>query len=210
MIEKNERIEDLIHELKNILDAAESQFLSFQAESGLPCPSTCGDCCYYPDISCYPFELYPLAYQILKNENVDDWIKRLDQHSSSTCVLLQQTNPELKIGKCGAYAYRPFVCRAFGVSGLRDKFGQMKLSICKKLKMLHQHFMAQDNAHEELSKRAPEIRLYLEKMRATSMDYSQELMPLNSALKVAIEKVALWHHFQNLSVDRDNWNRDCL
>lgn len=90
--------------------------------------------------------------------------------------------------RCGQYLQRPSVYRMFGVAGFLNKRREVTLSICKHLKTLY--------PQEVSSEGAPILTYWSSQLATFEPRLVQDFLPLNQALKIALEKVVLYAEYQ--------------
>lgn len=153
--------------------------------AGLACPGGCGRCCDNPDIWTTPAELVPLAVELVTRGAADEAYDRAQ--AADRCVFLDSSGPGL--GRCSVYALRPMVCRLFGFAARRDKSGGLELAACAVHKQVAPEAVARARAIAAEGG-APVFAEWQERVRELD-GAAAELMPLNRALQVAIERVSL-------------------
>ncbi len=167
----------------------EQAFGAFQSSTGITCPPNCGQCCTHPEIEASPLEMLPLALHLYAEGKALAYLERLDE-ASSTCLLYQGDE---KRGKCVAYAYRPSVCRMFGVGGIQDKKGEVSFSVCKHLK--EDKPIQMKSLNNELTD-IPMMLDWTHKLMALDHKLVSEKLPINQALKRSLEKILLLSQYE--------------
>lgn len=167
-----------------------SAFNRFQQEGQVLCPKDCGHCCFKHNIYCTPYELLPMAFHLLDSGLALDYLDRARTNAGEQrCVLLNIINEREDKGNCGHYLYRPFVCRAFGVSARHSKNNRVDFSVCALLK----------NDFEKVSdtSNVPFIDVWKKQFENLDPHLFEAEVPINNALVFVLEKVLLWDRFQN-------------
>ncbi len=163
--------------------AVDSAAASFAEISGLACPPGCGQCCQTPEIQATALEMLPMARSIIDSKRQDS----LGDLDPGTCVFFEQgSRPGL--GRCRAYDLRPLVCRLFGYAARRDKAGLPEFAAC------HVHSAESSEALARARKMAREAPVFGDEFtKLASLDPGQgwDLLPINTALKRALERVHL-------------------
>lgn len=177
------------------LEKVSSVFSDFQNKSKLHCPPGCGQCCFKPYVSCSPYELLPLALSLLDSGRAESALESAYANKDKHCLLLNVTNAETGQGYCGEYQYRPFVCRAFGVSARHGKHG-VDYSICRVLKDSDTFSPDFGPNVEDI----PFIEIWKKNLEALDPYLSDKEIPINQALIVILEKVLLWDSYQKKEV----------
>lgn len=105
------------------ISLAQNAFLDSARSSGilLSCPQGCGSCChrFIPDLM--PLEAEYIAFHVLK-EGI------ALQHDAPFCPFHDPSGTE---GQCRIYAARPLICRFFGFSAVRDRYGRPSFRLCR-------------------------------------------------------------------------------
>lgn len=180
--------------VERVFEQLQLEMGQFQQTTGLACLAGCGHCCTTPKIEASPIEFLPWAFQIFLDGKAMEVLQKLDADPGNLCynfkgVSLAGTLP----GSCGAYQHRGLICRLFGFAAVRDKMGQYRLSTCKIIK---------ENQPEGIQKAAqlissggpvPIYMEYYERIFRVVPKYAHQLMPINKALKLALEEVL--HHY---------------
>lgn len=168
------------------LDEVSMVFGKFQQDQNLICPTGCGKCCFSPEVSCAPYELLPLALHLLKTKQAESFLEKLKESKSNLCPLLEVTDEKRGMGRCLHYRYRPYLCRAFGASARVGKNNQTDLSVCS-------NFEKGDSPANYDG--IPFIDLWKRKLEGIDPHLSGNDLPINSALKIILEKVLLWDSY---------------
>lgn len=144
--------------------------LEYSSNNSISCPSKCDHCCKNSNVSATPLEMLPLALELIKNNNLDL------NFDKSTCIFNQSG--------CSVYSKRPTVCRLFGWSKVSSKEGQ-RLSMCPKVL-----------SNSVVDPNAPDIELWARKIKEVHPEWGSEIIPINQALKIMIEKILLYESFR--------------
>jgi Fe-S-cluster containining protein len=177
-------------------DEISKVFGEFQNSTQLTCPPGCGRCCFKPDISCSPYELLPMAFHLLDNGKAEKFLARALENKDKQCIFLDVTDEAGGKAKCSDYAYRPFICRAFGVSARHGKRGT-EFSICKTIKNNDQ--FTSDFSHAEDS--IPYIEIWKKRLETIDPVLLDKEIPINESLAIILEKVLLWNSYQQKAED---------
>lgn len=190
-----------MREVEKVFDALDVEIRSFQKESKLNCLSSCGKCCSKSDIEATVLEFLPLAYHLYKDGKAFDTLEKLESNESSYCYVLQPFIGQEEKGFCGNYKYRGMICRLFGFSARKDKYGDKNLVTCKSIK---------ENQPEEyatvvtkLSTDAisvPMMGNYSMMLQAIDFELGSKYYPINTAMKLAIEKVLSYYSYRSRSI----------
>jgi uncharacterized protein len=190
-------IEQKVRLVEELYENLEREIKTFKSETQLDCRSGCGKCCSKPDIDASPLEFLPWAFHLFLNGTAEAVLAELNNSFITTChiyrplALLEQNN-----GSCSNYRYRGLICRLFGFAANRDKYGQMRLATCTIIKEEQKNnFNAAELAIEK-GKPVPVFTDYY--MQLTQIDYhlATILLPINEALKMAIEEVLQYYAYR--------------
>ncbi|MGZ3787327.1 MAG: YkgJ family cysteine cluster protein [Bacteriovorax sp.] len=183
---------ELANSITHQYDEISKVFGEFQHKSKLPCPEGCGKCCFKPDISCAPYELLPLALHLLETKRAERFLEKAKEAHPSRCLLLEVTDEEKGMGRCSEYRFRPFICRAFGVSARHGKKGKVDYSICRILKD-NDHFSPEfDFTENEI----PFIEVWKKRFEALDPHLLEKEIPINEALVYILERALLWDSYR--------------
>lgn len=182
---------ELAQKIYNELEEAANCFGEFQKLAGFTCPTGCGGCCMNSEISCHPYELLPMAIHLLEINQAEFYLEKARLHHDDHCLFLKIFDEKTEKGICSQYPFRPFVCRAFGVAGRKNKIGATEYSVCQKFKELPEYL-------DFVQKQFPNSP-HIEEWRLRLVSLSPELlgreMPINQALIVILEKVLIWQSY---------------
>ena len=175
------------------LELAAQAFGRFQSASQLTCPTSCGKCCFNPEVSCSPYELLPLAFYLLENNLAEDFLERAKVSLGEHCLLLKVIDKDKGKGTCSQYQFRPFVCRAFGVAARLNKKNLNELSICKTLK--EQSSFDLDDLHTKLTSDVPLLEVWKKRLEVIDPELNTIEKPINEALIIMLEKLLLLNSY---------------
>jgi len=183
-----------IQQIMNIYDAIDRQIEIFQAASGLHCPSGCGKCCENPEVETTPLQMLPLAMTLINQDQDSKWLEKVESLDyAGACVFYERDPLIAGNGRCGVYAWRPALCRLFGFAAVRNKHGNSELAVCK----IHKQTMPKALTTVPTNL-APNFADFT--MQLANLDPGQsQLMPINKALAIAIQKLGLAIDYQKSS-----------
>jgi hypothetical protein len=198
-------IELKVRKVEELFDRLEKESTAFKSQTGLHCLAGCGKCCSKPDIDASPLEFLPWAFHLFLNGKAEEVLLELDHSSIKTCAiyrplaLLEEYN-----GSCSNYRYRGLICRLFGYAASRDKYGALRLATCKIIK--EEQLINFNNTEEAISKGlyVPIFTDYY--MQLAQIDYrlATTMLPINQALKIAIEEVLHYYAYRPFPGGLDN------
>jgi len=124
-------------------------------------------------------------------------LAELNYSNITTChifrplALLEEYN-----GSCSNYRYRGLICRLFGFAASRNKYGELRLATCTIIKEeQNENYNAAEKGIGD-GKYVPVFTDYY--MQLTQIDYhlASLLLPINQALKRAIEEVLQYYAYR--------------
>jgi uncharacterized protein len=184
-----------VRSVEKIFSDLQQETDAFRAKSQLSCKLSCGKCCFKADIEATILEFLPYAYHLYKNGLALEWHHKLQEENSSICVIL---NPfSTGIGQCASYPYRGLICRLFGFSARRNKYGKAELVTCDIIKT--EQADAYQNTRiliEEEAIQIPIMHQYYSRMASIDSDLTREFYPINTAIKKAIEEVLHYYAYR--------------
>jgi Fe-S-cluster containining protein len=190
-------IEHKVLQVEVLFDRLDKEITAFKTETSLHCLSGCGKCCSKPDIDASPLEFLPWALHLFLNGQAEEILTELNNSTLSTChiyrplALLEEYN-----GSCSNYRYRGLMCRLFGYAATRDKYGELRLAICKIIK---ENQLENYNNTEEAINKGLYVPIFTDYyMQLAQIDYriGTTLLPINDALKMAIEEVLQYYAYR--------------
>ena len=187
-----------VREVEKVFNMLNQHIAVFQKESNLGCLASCGKCCSKADIEASVLEFLPLAYHLYKEKKALEVLEMLQQHDSGYCVILQPFLGQGDRGFCANYKYRGLICRLFGFSARRDKYGSKNLVTCKTIKE------SQSAEYNEASNKislgemdVPMMSNYSMMLNAIDFQLASRYYPINTAIKMAIENVLSYYSYRS-------------
>ena len=194
-------LEQKVKLVMELFDRLHDETERFQATSGLHCIAGCGRCCTYPYIEASPLEFLPWAYHLFMQGQAEAMMLQLQTTDQATCVLYQASKIaqcSAGLGCCGAYHERGLVCRLFGVASNKDKLGHLRLLTCKAVKEAQPIDYASVNAAIGAGLYVPVIADYYMLLNQIDFHMGQQIVPINQALRLALEEVLNFYHYHPL------------
>lgn len=190
-------IEQKVRQVEALFNHLEKEIQTFKSDTQLDCRIGCGKCCAKPDIDASPLEFLPWAFHLFLNGKAEETLLELKNSANTSChiyrplALLEEYN-----GSCSNYRYRGLICRLFGFAANRNKYGQLRLATCTIIKeeQSENYSLAQEAINN--GKQVPIFTDYY--MQMTQIDYhlASILLPINDALKMAIEEVLQYYAYR--------------
>ena len=191
-------IELKVRQVEELFNCLEKEITTFKSETKLHCLTGCGKCCSNPEIDASPLEFLPWAFHLFLNGKAEETLLELNNSSITTChiyrplALLEEFN-----GSCSNYRYRGLICRLFGYAANRDKYGELRLATCKIIK---EDQAENYNLAQEAIRNGKQIPIFTDYyMQLTQIDYhlASIILPINQALKMAIEEVLQYYAYRS-------------
>jgi len=184
----------LVEELFQNLDV---EIKEFQSHTKLSCVAGCGKCCNHPEIDASPLEFLPWAFHLFLNGEAEKVLTTLNQSTVNRCFIYNPLSLlDKNKGNCNSYQYRGLICRLFGFGANTDKYGQLRLATCKIIK----EGQAENyNKSTELINKGLPVPIFTDYyMNLSQIDFQlgNVIVPINKALKLAIEEVLQYYAYR--------------
>ncbi len=166
----------------------------FRERSGLHCLLGCGRCCDKPDIEATILEFLPFAYHVFLHNEGELWLERLQQHSGSLCILFEPNNLRGS-GSCSQYPHRGLICRLFGFSARRNKYGAREFVGCKPIKSEMTELYNSTVTSIAAGADVPMMSHHYMRLHAIDPELTRQYYPINDAIRRAIEIVLQYHAY---------------
>lgn len=175
----------------------EEEIAQFGKSSGLSCVAGCGKCCSFPNVEASPIEFLPWAFHLFLNGEAENTINQLKKTKSLPCLIYKPLGL-LDQGRCSNYKYRGLICRLFGFAANTDKYGNLRLATCKIIKEGQADTYNSTNQAITKGLYVPVFTEYY--MQLNQIDFKLEniILPVNKALKMALEEVILYYTYRPL------------
>jgi Fe-S-cluster containining protein len=180
----NHTMEILEHKIKSVNQLyrhLDRHVFAYKRRSGLSCVNGCGLCCLNKELNTTITEFLPAAYRLFQSGQTDSVLEKIRSKQDPICVLF---NPFTEGGNCSVYSERGLLCRLFGFSVKTDKNAVPSLITC--------HLIKETIDNEQLDpslQAAPNMSSYYMKLYGIDPVLSVRYMPINQAIKEAIEQV---------------------
>ncbi|MBF7093332.1 YkgJ family cysteine cluster protein [Flavobacterium sp. ALJ2] len=190
-------LEHKVRLVEALFDRLEIEIAAFKSETHLFCNAGCGKCCSNPSIDASPLEFLPWAFHLFLNGKAEETLAQLNNSTSNYCHLYHPLSTlEHHKGKCSNYRYRGLICRLFGYAANTDKYGKLRLATCRIIKEEQQQNF---QTAEELINKGKNVPIFTDYyMRLAQIDLKMgiKLLPINEALKMAIEEVLHYYAYR--------------
>lgn len=190
-------IEQKVREVEALFDRLEIEVSTFKSKTHLSCNVGCGKCCSTPNIDASPLEFFPWAFYLFLNGKAEETLELLKKTTHENCFLYRPISIlELDNGSCSNYRYRGLICRLFGYGATTDKFGKMRLATCKIIKEEQsENFTTTEKAINN-GLYVPIFTDYYMQLAQIDLRLGMTLLPINEALKIAIEEVLHYYAYR--------------
>ncbi|WP_316634317.1 YkgJ family cysteine cluster protein [uncultured Flavobacterium sp.] len=190
-------IEDKVRLVEALFDRLEIEITTFKSETHLFCNAGCGKCCSTPNIDASPLEFLPWAFHLFLNGKAEETLEELRHISAKNCFLYRSLSVlEYHKGSCSNYRYRGLICRLFGYGATNDKFGKLRLATCKIIKEEQQENFTLAEKAINKDKYVPVFTDYYMQLSQIDFRMGVLLLPINEALKIAIEEVLHYYAYR--------------
>lgn len=180
----------LDRQLQSIFKEADLHVAQFSKKANLHCLPGCGHCCENPAIEVTALEFIPLARELWKMNQVEQWFEAIERKGSQgTCVFYKPDPLISGNGRCGIYRLRPLLCRLYGFSAGKDKYGKKRLITCTRIKAAHKEAFDKINIALQQGADAPLIQNFSKQISQLDPNLGGRYLPINQALKIALEKI---------------------
>jgi hypothetical protein len=190
-------IEHKVKLVEELFDRLENEISTLQSQTNLHCRTGCGKCCSTPEIVASPLEFLPWAFHLFLNSKAEEMLVELSHKTNSSCHLYRPLSVlERNNGSCSNYRYRGLICRLFGYAASKDKYGKLRLATCKIIKEEQQQNYK--DAEQAISKGlyVPIFSDYYMHLSQIDNRLAITLLPINEALKIAIEEVLHYYAYR--------------
>jgi uncharacterized protein len=180
----------IIEEIESVFKELDSHLSLTSSRSGLNCPHSCGMCCRKSDIEASPIEFMPLAAWLYKNDKVDEFLEKLDHPEHPWCACFDPHAASRGEWGCQFYEHRGLICRLFGFGYRLNRENLPVLVTCRIMKTTRTAAVAR--AAEIAAANPGEMPVfshYFMKLLAIDPDLAVPQMPINQAIRTAIEKL---------------------
>ncbi len=184
--------------ITRLFKKADFHVRKFNDMSGLACTAGCGACCTKADIEATVLEFIPLGYHLWRTGGALPWLERLEQAGAEApCVFYEPAAGDSGRGRCGVYPWRGMICRMFGFSANPDKFGRPALITCRRIKETRPEDVRRINERLATGMPVPVMRHYYMQLANISPSLARERMPINEAMRIALEIVGFSIHMKS-------------
>tara|TARA_R110000868_G_scaffold91812_1_gene254379 strand:- start:1662 stop:2270 length:609 start_codon:yes stop_codon:yes gene_type:complete len=188
-----------VRQIEQLYNRLDSEISRFQSQTNLHCVAGCGKCCTKQDLEASPLEFLPWAFHLFLNGQAEHMLTELKKSSSLICNIYQPLSlVDNNNGSCGNYKYRGLICRLFGYGATKDKYGKLRLATCKIIK--EGQYLNLKTAEEAIVNglHIPIFTDYYMTLIQIDFRLGNVILPINQALKTAIEEVLTYYSYRPL------------
>jgi hypothetical protein len=132
----------------------------------------------------------PLAAWLYKTGRVDDFLERLDQPKHPWCACFDPDAAAKGEWGCQFYAHRGLICRLFGFGYRLDRDNKPVLVTCRIIKCTQSGEVAKAGEMADANPgEMPVFSNYFMRLLAIDPELAVPQMPINQAIRTAIEKL---------------------
>lgn len=179
--------------LQKTIDRDIRQFKLFNR---IDCLEHCSECCRYDNIQATALEFLPFAWHTYRLGLLESWLEKLENHHEPQCVFYRNRNEEWG---CSIYPVRGLICRLFGFSASLDKNGNPAYAACRILKQNCPEVVKSASERLKNGGRIPVISKFYRRLATIDPVSGNEFMPLNQAIKKALETVYLHYYYREFA-----------
>ena len=177
--------------VENVYSELDQHLARTTRVTGIKCVNLCNACCNNREITATPIEFFPLAASIYQSGNINEFLSLLDQSDElGYCVLFSPDALEKGNWGCMNYEKRGLICRLFGFGYRVNRDGIPELVACKVLKNSSPETVAKANQLGiSNAEDVPLFRNYSMQLYSIEPELSLKQLPINQAIRAAIEKL---------------------
>ena len=184
-------------EVRKVFEELDIDIKAFLEASKLTCISGCGFCCSNPKVSASVFEFLPLAFDLYEKGKTEKALELLEGESENRyCIIYKSASPDNSTGFCSDYSNRGLICRLFSSSSRKNKEGKKEIITCKKIKEKKEIFFEKASKDINESMPIPSSSTTYSKLYNIDFLLTSEQLPINKAIKKAIEAVLTYKYYQ--------------
>lgn len=189
LFEKSEAVKEVFREL-------EEESRQFHAEAGMGCISGCGFCCANPEVPASPLEFLPLAFDLYEKGIAEEVANQLSlEDHLGNCIVYRSQKEDVTKGFCGNYLNRGLICRLFGASARKTKYGQKDLITCKILKEQKSEAFSKAISRINLDMEIPMATAYYTRLKDVDESLTHQY-PVNQAILMALELILRFKFYE--------------
>jgi Fe-S-cluster containining protein len=167
----------------------------FKRNTQLHCVAGCGFCCKNPEIEATAIEFLPLALHYYHTSQAEEKYDYFRENKQTVCHIFKEgTDPDA--GFCTMYPYRGLICRLFGYSARKKKYGESEYSTCRKIKDTQPEKYIDAYLKTKNGLKIPLMGQYYQRLLKVDFERGQKFYPINIAIQKAIEMVLAYYSYR--------------
>jgi uncharacterized protein len=178
-----------IDEVVCLFNKVDEEVRHFVGLTGISCPPGCGYCCNSLKIETTILEMLPLAVHLWARDKANDCLLMLAAATDARCVFFHSDPEPSGNGHCCVYELRPLICRLFGFFTVKDKYGKYVYGSCKIIKQVYPDAYKKAENIIRQNMHPSNMTDFAIRILAQGSDMGRTMLPINIALKSAIEKI---------------------
>ena len=182
-----------VQKIETLQKTIDKDTKSFKRHTCIDCENHCSECCRYHDVNASPLEFLPFAWHAYKLGMLDHWFDELEKHEQPQCIF---SRTEENNWGCRIYPVRGLICRLFGFSATTDKNGRPVFAVCRKLKLNQPETAGKAGLYVMQGGKIPVMSNYYRRLAAIDPALGNQFMPINLAIKKALEMVYFNLHYR--------------
>jgi Fe-S-cluster containining protein len=182
-----------VQKIETLQKTIDKDIRAFKRHAGLDCELHCAECCRYEAIEATSIEFLPFAWHAYKLGMLDYWFDELEKGIGSNCIFSRLDN---NAWGCKIYPVRGFICRLFGFSATTDKNGRPVFAACRVLKNRQPEAISNAGMYINGGGKVPVMASYYRQLAAIEPSSGTRLVPINEAIKKALETVYFNLHYR--------------
>ena len=187
--------DEIVSAVQEVYAELEKHLENITSQTRVKCKHLCNACCDKTDIEASPIEFIPLAAYLYQTGQIDEFLFRLDESDKTGyCVLFSPDAWKKGEWACLQYDKRGLICRLFGYGYRLNRLGIPELVTCKVLKEICPDEIAKARLMGiENPELVPLFSNYFMQLYSIDPDLGTTLMPINQAIRKAIEKLYFYY-----------------
>ncbi len=182
--------------VEKVYQLLDQEIAQFRNNSGLSCIAGCGACCQKADIEATILEFLPFAYYSFMQDKALETLEKLKNQPGSLCHLLKMAVVGGNSGLCHDYVNRGLICRLFGYAAARDKYGNLRLVTCSKIKENQASLYAESIEKIKAGMEVPVMSQHYSKLSSIDAELTRKFYPINVAMEKALELVLHYYAYR--------------
>lgn len=185
-----------VRAVEKVYQRLDQEIAQFRNTTGLSCIAGCGACCTKADIEATVLEFLPFAYYYFMQDKAQEVLEEIKARPVAICHLLKLSVAGSTKGLCSDYAYRGLICRLFGYSAARDKYGSLRLVTCNLIKEQQAGVYTESVERIKAGLDVPVMSQYYSRLNNIDPELCRKFYPANQAMEKALELVLHYYAYR--------------